>query len=205
MKVLLDIGAGQGLFSLAAAARGHQALAFELSAKSLASLEASVAFSSLSHLVHVHKVSLPSRPCTLLCRTNCYNGWGDTTSCSPIPQHACACLCQLFFSMLSARHTIACHVTKRITCYTHPDIYRSCIPACLHAVLAFKCLTCRGRSAKGSPYCRSHWGLSGRRSVWNGAGHLLHPSLGVPTLPQYLPTSDTRSVLTLEPVPPLIA
>ena len=58
MKVLLDIGAGQGLFSLAAAARGHQALAFELSAKSLASLEASVAFSSLSRLLHVHKVSL---------------------------------------------------------------------------------------------------------------------------------------------------
>ena len=58
VKVLLDIGAGQGLFSLAAAARGHQALAFELSAKSLASLEASVAFSSLSHLLHVHKVSL---------------------------------------------------------------------------------------------------------------------------------------------------
>lgn len=57
IKVLLDIGAGQGLFSLAAAARGHQALAFELSAKSLASFEASVAFSSLSHLLHVHKVS----------------------------------------------------------------------------------------------------------------------------------------------------
>ena len=56
VQVLLDIGAGQGLFSLAAAARGHKALAFELSAKSLASLEASVAFSSLHHLVDVHKV-----------------------------------------------------------------------------------------------------------------------------------------------------
>ena len=56
VQVLLDIGAGQGLFSLAAAARGHKALAFELSAKSLASLEASIAFSSLHHLVDVHKV-----------------------------------------------------------------------------------------------------------------------------------------------------
>lgn len=72
MQVLLDIGAGQGLFSLAAAARGHKAIAFELSAKSLASLEASVAFSSLHHLVDVHKV--------ILCTIDIRAAW---PSCEP--------------------------------------------------------------------------------------------------------------------------
>jgi predicted RNA methylase len=35
--MLLDVGAGNGYFSLAAAARGHRAIAFELSNASLAS------------------------------------------------------------------------------------------------------------------------------------------------------------------------
>ncbi len=56
VQVLLDIGAGQGLFSLAAAARGHSAIAFELSANSLASMEASIAFNGFQDLVTLHKV-----------------------------------------------------------------------------------------------------------------------------------------------------
>ena len=56
MQVLLDIGAGQGLFSLAAAARGHRAIAFELSANSLASMEASIAFNGFQDLLTLHKV-----------------------------------------------------------------------------------------------------------------------------------------------------
>ena len=57
VQVLLDIGAGQGLFSLAAAARGHRAVAFELSAKSVASMEASLAFNGYQDLVTLHQVS----------------------------------------------------------------------------------------------------------------------------------------------------
>ena len=56
IQVLLDIGAGLGLFSLAAAARGHKAIAFELSGNSLASMEASIAFSGFQDLVTLHKV-----------------------------------------------------------------------------------------------------------------------------------------------------
>ncbi len=56
LQVLLDIGAGQGLFSLAAAARGHRAIAFELSANSLASMEASIAFNGFQDLLTMHKV-----------------------------------------------------------------------------------------------------------------------------------------------------
>ena len=56
LQVLLDIGAGMGMFSLAAAARGHKAYAFELSPKSLASLEASIEFNGFQHLITVHKV-----------------------------------------------------------------------------------------------------------------------------------------------------
>ncbi len=45
-----------GMFSLAAAARGHKAYAFELSPKSLASLEASIEFNGFQHLITVQKV-----------------------------------------------------------------------------------------------------------------------------------------------------
>lgn len=58
-QVLLDIGAGQGLFSLAAAARGHRAIAFELSPNSLASFEASMAFNGFQDLITLHKVEQP--------------------------------------------------------------------------------------------------------------------------------------------------
>ena len=45
-----------GIFSLAAAARGHKAFAFELSPKSLASLEASINANGFQDLVSVQKV-----------------------------------------------------------------------------------------------------------------------------------------------------
>lgn len=91
MKVLLDIGAGQGLFSLAAAARGHKALAFELSAKSLASLEASIAFSSLHHLVDVHEVIL------LFPRhLSLYHGHMETYTLHVLSAIACRCSIKQF-------------------------------------------------------------------------------------------------------------
>ncbi len=54
----MDIGAGNGYFSLAAAARGHRAIAFELSNNSLASFEASIAYNGFEKLITVHKVPL---------------------------------------------------------------------------------------------------------------------------------------------------
>lgn len=53
----MDIGAGNGYFSLAAAARGHRVIAFELSNKSLASFEASVAYNGFGKMVTLHKVA----------------------------------------------------------------------------------------------------------------------------------------------------
>ena len=55
-QVLLDVGAGAGDFSLAAAARGHRAIAFELSNASLASFEASIAYNGFGKLISLHKV-----------------------------------------------------------------------------------------------------------------------------------------------------
>ena len=52
----MDIGAGQGLFSLAAAARGHRVLAAEMSAKSVASMNASIQFNGFQDLVAVRQV-----------------------------------------------------------------------------------------------------------------------------------------------------
>ncbi|KAK9792043.1 hypothetical protein WJX73_001872 [Symbiochloris irregularis] len=57
-KVLVDIGAGGGLFSLAAAARGHKAVAFELGERSASALAASVVFNGFEDLVKLHKVAL---------------------------------------------------------------------------------------------------------------------------------------------------
>lgn len=62
LQVLLDIGAGNGYFSLAAAARGHRAIAFELSNQSLASFEASIAYNGFQDKITIHKV-LYSLPC----------------------------------------------------------------------------------------------------------------------------------------------
>ena len=56
VQILVDVGAGSGLFSLAAAARGHQVLSFELSSKSLASLRASVEYNGFHKLLTLHEV-----------------------------------------------------------------------------------------------------------------------------------------------------
>ncbi len=58
-QVLLDIGAGIGFFSLAAAARGHRSIAFELSRNSLESFRASLAYNGLQHMVDIHEVGFP--------------------------------------------------------------------------------------------------------------------------------------------------
>lgn len=55
-RVLLDVGAGQGLFSLAAAARGHGAIAFELSAMSTSAFQASIAYNGFDDRIHLHEV-----------------------------------------------------------------------------------------------------------------------------------------------------
>ncbi|KAK9806068.1 hypothetical protein WJX72_000034 [[Myrmecia] bisecta] len=57
-RVLLDIGAGIGFFSLAAAARGHRAIAFELSPNSADTFERSIEYNGFQHLVALHKVAL---------------------------------------------------------------------------------------------------------------------------------------------------
>lgn len=63
-----DVGAGYGLLSLAAAARGHRVHAFELGPASLEALEASLQHNGFEHLVQV-------RPATALqiccCCTPC--------------------------------------------------------------------------------------------------------------------------------------
>ena len=56
--VLVDIGAGYGVISLAAAARGHRVHAFELGPGSLRALEASIERNGFDSLVQVHKVPL---------------------------------------------------------------------------------------------------------------------------------------------------
>ncbi len=59
-QVLLDVGAGNGYFSLAAAARGHDVIAFELSNASLASFEASAKYNGFQKAITLHKVTNPS-------------------------------------------------------------------------------------------------------------------------------------------------
>jgi len=58
---LVDVGAGHGFFSLAAAARGHLVRAFEASPNSLAAFTASVAYNGFEPLVGVRNVSLGAR------------------------------------------------------------------------------------------------------------------------------------------------
>jgi hypothetical protein len=52
-SVLVDVGAGYGVVSLAAAARGHRVHAFELGSGSLEALQASVQHNGFEHLVQV--------------------------------------------------------------------------------------------------------------------------------------------------------
>ena len=57
VQVLVDVGAGVGYFSLAAAARGHQAIAFELCKRSVASFKASVDYNGFQKAITLHKAS----------------------------------------------------------------------------------------------------------------------------------------------------
>ena len=56
VQVLVDVGAGMGYFSLAAAARGHSVIAAELATRSLVSFAASMQHSNLSHAITLHQV-----------------------------------------------------------------------------------------------------------------------------------------------------
>lgn len=58
LQVLLDVGAGSGFFSLAAAARGHSAIAFELGPVPAASFEASIAHNGFQDRVQLHRLAL---------------------------------------------------------------------------------------------------------------------------------------------------
>ena len=55
-QVLLDVGAGLSLHLLAAAARGHRAIAVELSPPSLRALNASIAVNGFGDSIVVHQV-----------------------------------------------------------------------------------------------------------------------------------------------------
>jgi hypothetical protein len=60
--VLVDVGAGHGFFSLAAAARGYQVIAFESSPGSLAAFQASIAYNGFQELITVHSSALGAVP-----------------------------------------------------------------------------------------------------------------------------------------------
>ncbi len=51
--VFVDVGAGEGFFSLAAAARGHRVIAFESSPPSLEALRASISYNGFGRLIEV--------------------------------------------------------------------------------------------------------------------------------------------------------
>lgn len=79
-NVLVDVGAGYGLLSLAAAARGHRVHAFELGPASLEALEASIQHNGFEHLVQVCRwwdgtrlSVLMARVCGAM-RSGCSNG-----------------------------------------------------------------------------------------------------------------------------------
>ncbi|KAK9834954.1 hypothetical protein WJX84_011882 [Apatococcus fuscideae] len=57
-RVFLDIGAGVGLFSLAAASRGHRALAFELSPNSLHTFNESIVYNGFQKQIEVQELAL---------------------------------------------------------------------------------------------------------------------------------------------------
>ncbi|KAK9862507.1 hypothetical protein WJX84_003997, partial [Apatococcus fuscideae] len=59
-RVFLDIGAGVGLFSLAAASRGHKAIAFELSPNSLRTFNASIQYNGFQQQIDIQEIALGS-------------------------------------------------------------------------------------------------------------------------------------------------
>lgn len=56
--VFVDVGAGQGFFSLAAAARGHRVVAFESSPASLAAFKASINYNGFQSLISIRSEAL---------------------------------------------------------------------------------------------------------------------------------------------------
>uniref|UniRef100_A0A383WPH4 Methyltransferase FkbM domain-containing protein n=1 Tax=Tetradesmus obliquus TaxID=3088 RepID=A0A383WPH4_TETOB len=60
--VLVDIGAGHGFFSLAAAARGHRVIAFETAPGSLAAFKASIAYNGFGSLIELRNTVLGATP-----------------------------------------------------------------------------------------------------------------------------------------------
>ena len=61
VQVLVDVGAGIGYLSLAAAARGHSVIAFELATRTLVSFAASMQHNNLSHAITLHQVRCGSK------------------------------------------------------------------------------------------------------------------------------------------------
>eukprot|EP00775_Hariotina_reticulata_P008242 gene8242-8432_t len=59
-SVLVDVGAGHGFFSLAAAARGHHVVAFETSSGSLAAFKASIAYNGFGNAIELHDRQAPA-------------------------------------------------------------------------------------------------------------------------------------------------
>ncbi|KAG2439252.1 hypothetical protein HXX76_004613 [Chlamydomonas incerta] len=68
--VLVDVSAGQGFFSLAAAARGHTVVAFESSGRSLEAFSAAVLYNGFQDRVRLYNVSLGAAPTTLCLRAH---------------------------------------------------------------------------------------------------------------------------------------
>jgi FkbM family methyltransferase len=60
--ILVDVGAGHGFFSLAAAARGHRVIAFETAPGSLAAFKASIAYNGFGSLVELRNTVLGATP-----------------------------------------------------------------------------------------------------------------------------------------------
>lgn len=60
-QTFVDIGAGYGFFSLAAAARGHNVVAFELSPHSIEAFEASIAYNGFTRSIKVKKIAIGGR------------------------------------------------------------------------------------------------------------------------------------------------
>ncbi|KXZ52833.1 hypothetical protein GPECTOR_8g216 [Gonium pectorale] len=63
--VLVDVSAGPGFFSLAAAARGHEVVAFESSARSIEAFSTSVVYNGFQDRVRLYNVSLGAQASTL--------------------------------------------------------------------------------------------------------------------------------------------
>ncbi|GLC37790.1 hypothetical protein PLESTB_001477000 [Pleodorina starrii] len=66
--VLVDVSAGGGFFSLAAAARGHKVVAFETSARSIEAFTTSVIYNGFEDRIRLYNVSLGAAPSTLCLR-----------------------------------------------------------------------------------------------------------------------------------------